>query len=195
VAAAIADQFPELGLTIRADTSAEKIRDLFDNWLASLTANLVAPFVDGGERRAEVERARAALSEEINSYGQLVLESLKEVEDALYRETKQSEYVASLKAQLELSGKSTSQTLENYTKGTMEFTRYLTTLLAHQRLERTYLRAWLELVLFRIDLYRALAGSWTIQHPPRVESSIQEPGELPSATEIRMGKGPAYTIK
>ena len=111
VAVAIADRFPELGLTIRADTSAEKMRDLFDNWLASLAANLVAPLLDGGERSAEVERTQAALSEELNSYGQLVLESLKEVEDALFQETKQSEYVASLEAQLELSGKSTSQTL------------------------------------------------------------------------------------
>lgn len=176
VAAAIADRFPELGLTIRAETSAEEVRDLFDNWLAGMAANLVAPLLDGGERRLEVKRTQAVLSGQLNSYGQLVLESLKEVEDALYEETKQAEYVASLRAQLQLSEKSTDQILENYTKGTMEFTRYLTTLLAHQRLQRTYLRARLELVLLRIGLYRALAGSWPMLHSPRAQvSEIQKP--------------------
>ena len=196
VAAAIADRFPELGLTIRAETSAEEIRDLFDNWLASLAANLIAPLVDGGQRRAEVERTRAVLSEQLNSYGQLVLESLKEVEDALYEETKQAEYVASLGAQLELSEKSTGQTLENYTKGTMEFTRYLTTLLAHQRLQRTYLRARLELVLLRIDLYRALAGSWPMSHHSRDQvSGVQKPEGHSDAIEPKRLGGRIHKVR
>ena len=114
VAAAIADQFPKLGLSITADTSAERIRDLFDNWMASLAANLVAPLFDGGWRRAEVERSRAVVSERLNAYGQVVLVSIKEVEDALLREAKQTEYVASLWKQLELSKQATDQILDNY---------------------------------------------------------------------------------
>ncbi len=56
VAAAIADRFPRLALSAQANTSAQSTRDLFDNWLASLAANLVAPLFDGGERKAEVAR-------------------------------------------------------------------------------------------------------------------------------------------
>ena len=184
VAAAIADQFPRLGLSITADTSAERVRDLFDNWMASLAANLVAPLFDAGWRRAEVERSRAAVSERLNAYGQVVLASLREVEDALSREARQTEYVASLRKQLELSKQATDQTLENYTKRGMDFTRYLTTLLAHQRLQRTHLQARRQRVDYRIDLYRALAGSWALSRPPRAEvSGPREPVEDPAVRE------------
>ena len=167
VAAAIADQFPKLGLTINAETSAERVRDLFDNWLAGLAANLAAPLFDAGQRRAEVKRARAAVSEQLSSYGQVVLNSVREVEDALSQEASQARYVASLVKQLELAKRSTDQTLENYTKGTMDFTRYLTTLLSHQQLQRSHLQSRRDLVLFRIDLYRALAGGWELPRPPQ----------------------------
>ena len=167
VATAIADQFPKLSLSVRAETSAEQIRDVFDNWLANLAANLVAPLFDAGLRRAEVERTRAVVSEQLNSYGQIVLTSLQEVEDALTQEAKQKEYLASLREQLDLSRQSTEQTRENYTRGTMDFTRYLTTLLGYQRLQRTYLQAQRELVEFRINLYRALGGSWELSAPTR----------------------------
>ncbi len=189
VAAAVAARFPALRLTADADTSAEEIRDLFDNWLASIAANLTAPLFDAGERRAEVERTRAALSEQLNSYGQLVLQSVKEVEDALVRETRQSEYVASLGEQLKLSRQSTEQTLENYTKGTMDFTRYLTTLLSHQRLQRTYLQARRELVLHRIGLYRALAGSWSLTRPPHVR-----PAETRVSGQSSRGEEPKSSL-
>ena len=69
VAAAVADRFPRLSLSVRAETSAERIHDLFDNWLAGLAANVVAPLFDGGLRRAEIERTRAAVSEQLDSYG------------------------------------------------------------------------------------------------------------------------------
>ncbi|MCK4507316.1 MAG: TolC family protein, partial [Desulfuromonadales bacterium] len=41
VAAAVADRFPRLSLTGRANTTDEQIEDLFDDWLASLAANLL----------------------------------------------------------------------------------------------------------------------------------------------------------
>ena len=167
VAAAVADRFPKLSLSLRADTSAERIHDLFDNWLASLAANVAAPLFDGGLRRAEVERTQAVVSERLNSYGQTVLTSLKEVEDALAQEAKQAEYLDSLREQLDLSEQSTQQTRENYTKGATDFTRYLTTLLSHQRLQRTHLQAQRESVQFRIDLYRALGGGWELEAPAK----------------------------
>ena len=38
-----------MSLTVQATTSGAKVRDLFDNWLASLAANLAAPILDGGQ--------------------------------------------------------------------------------------------------------------------------------------------------
>lgn len=169
VAAAIADQLPRLGIAFNAETSAEAVRDLFDNWVASIAANIAAPLLDGGLRRAEVRRTKAVVSERINSYGQVMLASLAEVEDALAQEAQQARYVESLSRQLELANKAAERTLDNYTKGTMTFTRYLTTLLSYQRLQRTHLLAKRRLVGFRIDLYRSLAGGWELTRPADTE--------------------------
>jgi outer membrane protein TolC len=160
VGTAIADRFPRLQMGLNASTSAADAGDLFSNWLASLAGNLTAPLFDAGQRRAEVDRTRAVLAERLNIYRQTVLEALQEVEDALVREQRQAEYVASLERQLELSTQAMEQILNNYTKGTVEFTRYLTALLAHQSLQATHLEARLNLVLIRVGLYRALAGGW-----------------------------------
>ena len=184
---AIAEQFPKLDLTVATETTAERIRDLFDNWMASLAANLVAPIFDAGQRRAEVSRSRSVVSEQLNDYAQVVLNCLKEVEDALSKEAKQARYTDSLGRQLRLAEQSTAQTLANYTKGTMDFTRYLTTLLSYQRLQRTHLQAQKDLVLLRIGLYRALAGSWTLSAPP--EASIRTP---PAAPQTQQLDGPRY---
>ena len=169
LAAAIADQFPRLGISLRAETSAEAVRNLFDNWLASLAANLAGPMLDGGRRRAEVQRTKAVVSERINAYGQVTLASLAEVENAIAQEAQQAQYVKSLRRQLDLADQATKQTLDNYTRATMDFTRYLTTLLAYQRLQRTHLRARRQLVQFRIDLYRSLAGGWTLERPAQAK--------------------------
>ena len=165
VAEALADQLPRLGLTITAETTAEQVRDLFDNWMANLLANLVAPLFDAGHRRAEVDRTRAVLAERVNTYGQTVLTAIMEVEDALSGEGKQAEYLESLSDQLELARLSAEQTRENYTKGTVDFTRYLTALLSYQSLQRLHLAAQRDAVLYRIDLYRALAGSCRLPRP------------------------------
>ncbi len=167
VAAAIADCFPRISLSVGAETSAIRARNLFDNWLASLAANLTAPLFDGGLRLAEVDRTKAVVSEQANAYGQVVLDSLKEVEDALTQETQQRKYLKSLDEQLELSQQSTDQVLKSYIKGTGGFLRFLTTLLSHQQLQQTNLQAQRELIQFRIDLYRALGGSWPLEQPKR----------------------------
>jgi len=198
LAAAIADQFPRLGLTVSANTSAEQVRDLFDNWLASLAANLTAPLFDGGRRAAEVQRTRAVVSERLNTYGKVVLESLEEVEDALAQEAKQAAYVASLTRQLELAKDATDRVRDQYTLTGTDFVRYLTTLLNYQRLQRTTLLAERELVAFRIDLYRALAGGWPMERPPTTtvagtEAAPQAPEPIeaapPQETALPEGEG------
>ncbi|HUS91596.1 MAG TPA: TolC family protein [Phycisphaerae bacterium] len=188
VAVAIAEQFPRLSLSVRSETAAERIRELFDNWLASMAANAIAPLFDAGSRAAEVDRARASASESFHAYGRTVLTALREVEDALVQEAQQRRLLESLSKQVELSGQSVERTRDQYTKGTTEFLRFLTTVLEDQRLQRTWLQAQRDLVLFRIDLYRALGGGWEPAPPPpdeprRVLGPVERVGEalLPAA--------------
>jgi len=163
VAAAVADRFPRISLAAAADTSAEEVRNLFDNWLAGLAANLTAPLFDGGEREAEVDRTRAAASERLHAYGQAVLESLKEVEDALVQERQQQRFLASLDQQLDLAAKATEQTRQQYVN--LDYLRVLDALKSQQHLQRTRIQAQRELVQFRINLYRALGGGWEMTRP------------------------------
>jgi NodT family efflux transporter outer membrane factor (OMF) lipoprotein len=162
-AVAIADRFPRISLSAEAQTSDSNVRDLFDNWLANLAGNLSAPLFDGGRRAAEVDRTRGAAAEALHGYGQTILTSLKEVEDALFAESQQRNFLASLDKQLALSNQSMEQTKERYIYGDMDFLRFLTTILNHQSLQRSRISAGRQLIDYRISLYRALAGGWEME--------------------------------
>jgi NodT family efflux transporter outer membrane factor (OMF) lipoprotein len=160
VAAAAADRLPRLSLTGRASTTAEQIEQLFDDWLASLAANLLAPILDGGRRRAEVERSQAVAAEALHNYGQTVLEALTEVENALAIEQRQQEYLSSINRQLVLATQATGRIRDRYLNGAEDYQRVLISLLSEQQLQRTQITAHREVFENRINLCRALAGGW-----------------------------------
>ena len=165
LAAAIADRFPRLSLTTGVDTSGEHTRDLFDNWLATLAANLVAPIVDGGQRKAEVDRTRAAASEALQIYGQTILDALGEVEDALAQEKHQRDFIDSLDKQLTLAGQVVERVRDRYLQGTVDYQRVLDALLSQQTLQCSLLTAKQNLVQDRIDLCLALGTGWELERP------------------------------
>jgi len=170
LARAIADRFPRLSLTAGVDTSTEHTRDLFDNWLATLAANLVSPIIDGGLRRAEVDRTRAVASEALHNYGQIILDALGEVEDALIQEQHQRDFIASLDKQQQLAGQVIERVRDRYLQGTVDYQRVLDALLSQQTLQRSLLTAKLNLVQDRIDLCRALGGGWALEIPEQNQS-------------------------
>lgn len=173
LAAAIADRFPRLSLAAGVNTSGEHTRDLFDNWLATLAANLVAPIIDGGLRKAEVDRTRAAASEALHTYGQTILDALGEVEDALVQEQRQRDYIASIDKQLTLAGQVIERVRDRYIQGTVDYQRVLDALLSHQELQRSLLTAKRDLVQYRIDLCRALGSGWTLDRPEENQADAQ----------------------
>jgi NodT family efflux transporter outer membrane factor (OMF) lipoprotein len=165
VGAAVANRFPRISISAQAGTSSSDASDLFDNWIASLGANLVAPIIDGGSRRAEVERTQAVLSERINTYGQTVLVAFNEVEDALVQESRQREFLDNLKRQIVISSQVVERTRERYLNGADDYLRVLSALLTDQQLQVSDLQARRQLIEFRINLNRALAGGWELTRP------------------------------
>ncbi len=165
LAAAIADRFPRLSLTAGIDTSGVHTRDLFDNWLATLAANLATPIIDGGLRKAEVDRTRAVASEALNTYGQTILDALGEVEDALAQEKHQRDFITSLDKQLELAGQVVERVRDRYLQGTVDYQRVLDALLSQQTLQCSILTARRDLVQDRIELCRALGTGWKLEQP------------------------------
>ncbi len=163
---AIADRFPRVSLTADFNTDAEAIRDLFDNYLATLAANFVAPIIDGGARANEVTRVRAVLSERLDFYGQTILDAFGEIEDALSNEARQREFIRSLERQLEFATAALRGVRQGYLNGTNDYLRVLDAISTEQELQRTYLSARRTLLQQRISLCRALGGSWALEVPP-----------------------------
>ncbi|PLX72856.1 MAG: hypothetical protein C0614_13440 [Desulfuromonas sp.] len=166
LAVAVAERLPTIGLTARLQSSAEHGSQLFDDWLASVAANLAGPLLDGGRRRAEADRARAVVTELLNQYAQAVLVAVGEVEDALAREEQQRHYLTSLDRQVESSQIALQSIRDRYLQGVENYQRVLTALTSHQSLQRRYLTAQRELIGYRVDLYLALGG--TCNHELRV---------------------------
>ncbi len=169
VAAAIADQYPAVSITSTVNTTAGRVEDLFDDWLANLAANVAGPLFDADLRKAEVNRTRAVLSQNINEYGQTILETLQEIEDALNQEYYQRRRVGHIQRQLDFARKVYERTRQNYIKGTADYLRVLDAQESMQSLERNELTARRLIIERRVDLYRTTAGGLEMERPDMPE--------------------------
>ena len=168
VSAARADRLPAIRLTAAANYGNNNTVDLFDDWFANLAASVTGPIFDGGRRKAEVARVRAVVDERLATYRATVVNAIKEVEDALVSEQKQREYIVALDRNLELSRKSYEEAVNRYRNGLIAYLPVLVELVSLQNLERDRVEAQYNLLRYRINLYRALGGSWPneLQTPP-----------------------------
>jgi len=160
VAAAISNQYPRFSVSASASTSANNVEDLFKDWARSLSGNLLAPIFYGGRLRAEVDRSEAIKKQRLYDYGQTILNAFREVEDALMREEKQREKIQSIKKQVDLSRQTYEQLRIQYFNGFGGYLDVLTALDELQRLRRDLLSAHLQLLEYRVALYRSLAGGF-----------------------------------
>lgn len=165
VSAARADRLPALRLTGSLDYNSADIGDLFDNWAANLAASLAGPIFEGGKRKAEVARTRAVVNERIAAYKETVLQAIKEVEDALVSERKQREYIEKLDNRLTAARRSYEEAISRYRSGLIEYTTVLIQQNTLQNIERDRIAAQYTLLQYRINLYRALGGSWANELP------------------------------
>jgi NodT family efflux transporter outer membrane factor (OMF) lipoprotein len=165
IAAAIADRFPKISLSGSFNSHTPDLQSFFNNWLATLAGNLVLPLLDGHRRVAEVERQHAIFSEKVNRYGAVILTAIQEVETALINEKQQRIIVDNLDKQLDLSRLANDQIQLRYRYGGMDYLRVLSAQLDLQSFERKRINAEQQLIQYRIDLYKALAGSWVNAFP------------------------------
>ncbi|XZE56232.1 TolC family protein [Planctomycetaceae bacterium SH139] len=176
LASAISTQYPRINLTGSVLNAAEQPENLFRDWFVSLGGQLIAPLIDGGQRRAEVARTAAVVRQRFAEYGQTMLVAFQEVEDSLIREKYQLERLKRLDTQVELARQASAQLLEQYSSGDTDYLSVLTAITAEQRLQRETLSARLELINIRISLYLALAGDF--------EPTQQAAGIAPFTVEL-----------
>lgn len=160
VAAAISNRYPRLSFSTSAQLRANSFENLLEDWAYSLGGNLLAPLFYGGRLNAEVDRSQAVKQQRLYEYGQTVLIAFQEVEDALVQENKQLERIEVLQEQLSLADRAYRQLRIEYFNGLSDYLAVLIALREAQQLRRDLLTANLNLLEFRIALYRALAGGF-----------------------------------
>lgn len=160
VAAARADRLPAIRLTGGIGYRTDEIAHLLDDWFLNLAAGLSQPLFDGFRRQAEVERTLAVVEERLAFYRLAILTALREVEDALVQERRQREYIEALTRQTEEARNALREASRRYQTGLSTYLPVLTELERTQFLARELITARRELLVFRINLYRALGGTW-----------------------------------
>ncbi len=160
VAAAQADRLPAIRLTGAASYQSGSLDQLFDGWARNLAASLAAPLLDGGRRRAEIDRTRAVQEQRLAYYRETALVAVKEVEDALVRERFHGQRLAALRRQYQHAEDTLQEADSRYRRGLNDYLPVLSAIEASQRLERTLLLAEYDLLANRVDLCRALGGQW-----------------------------------
>ncbi|QDS94001.1 Toluene efflux pump outer membrane protein TtgI precursor [Roseimaritima multifibrata] len=175
LASAISSQYPRINLGASVLNVAEHPETLFRDWFVSIGGQLIAPIFDGGQRRAEVDRTSAVVSERFNQYGETMLQAFREVEDSLAQEKYQRQRIEHLNNQVVLARQSSEQLREQYLIGDAEYLDVLSAIQAQQRLQRETLSARLELILIRINLYLALAGDFDTrpQEFPEIQGIVE----------------------
>lgn len=163
IAEARANRLPRLQLSAVAALTDINLSRLLENWLATLGALLSGPLMDGGRRSAEVDAAEASTQEQLAEYHQVVLTAIREVQDAIVRESKQREHLAALTRELEIAKKGMREAQYRYVNGLTDYLSVLTELTAMQRLERQMVAMQAQLINYRVSLYRALGGHWMTQ--------------------------------
>ena len=160
LAAARADRLPSVRLTGGGHYDSDELNQIFDNWILNLGASLTAPIFDGGRRKAEVDIQLAEVQQQLAEYRQLVLTAVREVEDALIRETKIREHIGALESQLESARSALNEAGTRYLNGLNDYLPVLTQILSVHGLESDLIQRQADLLTARVSLYRAIGGSW-----------------------------------
>ena len=111
-------------------------------------------------------RSKAKVNEQLALYRQTVLTAIKEVEAALVSENKLRTHIKGLNRQLSTAQKGLRQAKIRYLQGLNDYLPVLTQLQLVQNLEKELINQQSSLLLARIDLHRALGGTWTDKLAP-----------------------------
>ncbi|MFK7991399.1 MAG: efflux transporter outer membrane subunit [Sandaracinaceae bacterium] len=169
VGAAIADQLPRFNFQASIGLSSPSVEDLLSSFVWSLASSLLAPVLDGGRRAAEVRRNRAALRERVQTFAQTLLTAMLEVENALAQERQIAVQITHLDGQLEATRATLNEAQRRYREGLSDYLPVLTALSSVQGIEQQRLATERQFLSQRVQLARALGGTWTVDlEPPRL---------------------------
>ncbi|MCK4911411.1 MAG: efflux transporter outer membrane subunit [Thermodesulfovibrionales bacterium] len=162
VAAAVADRFPSFNLSLTYGGAGSDLDSILDspNIFWNLLMQTALPVFDAGRRKSEVRRSESVLRERLASYHGTVLNSLREAHVALLRNRTSEEQVRLFYLSVEAGEDTLRVAQDQYLQG---ITDYMNLLSAQQQLytaRNSLVRAKRGLLSARIELARALGGTW-----------------------------------
>lgn len=172
VGVSIAQLYPDLVLTASYGRSSDEWEDIWRSFSETYSAifNLTQPIFRGGQLRAQVRAAKARYEEAAAMYGGVVLDAMRQVEDALISEQLLQRQLEHVQRQLQESQAAEDLSRRRYEQGV----EGLLTVLESQRRRRSaeeqvaILKG--QIWTNRVNLHLALGGDWTGGHA--VESQV-----------------------
>lgn len=120
-----------------------------------ILGSFVQPLLDWGRHQSVVERNKALYEEKLAIFTQNYLSAVEEVENALYRENRQREFLLRLQQRQKILSQTVTAAQEVYQQGVSDYFPVIDALKDLQDIERTMITETLNLVLLRVELYRA----------------------------------------
>ena len=162
IEAAVADHFPAFNLSASIGYAASEVSNLFESDLLfwNLMGQMMQPIIDGGKRKAEVERSKARYQELLSNYRSVLLKAFQEVEDALVKNQKREEEIKRLENLVKASVNVLEISLYQYVQGLSDYLPVLTAQRNYYEAKRELISAQRGLFSNRIELSRVLGGSW-----------------------------------
>lgn len=162
IGVAKADFFPRISLTGLLGVESADLSDLFQSAsrISSLGAGLAQPVFNAGRLRNNVDFVEARQQEALIAYEQTILQSFRDVEDALVAHRKSREALSEQSIAVRASRQALDVAESRYRSG---LTTYLDVLDAQRTLltaEVEESRVLLSQLVSIVQLYRALGGGW-----------------------------------
>ena len=163
IGVSIAQLFPDLGLTGTFGYSGDTIQEIFKydyTEMYSEIIRLAQPIFQGGQLKAQIKAAKARYEELAANYAGVVLNALREVEDAMVTEQKLSEQLEQAQVQFTEAKAAEDLSRQRYENGV----EGILTVLESERRSRISEEQLIilkgQIWASRVNLHLALGGDW-----------------------------------
>jgi multidrug efflux system outer membrane protein len=184
-------RFPSINLTSSLGWVSDELDDFTDNntkiW--NVDIDILGPIFDAGKRRSQVEEERARTEQALNNYEQAILQSFREVEDALAGIRGYRDELAARQMQVTAAQSASTLSRARYDGGVTDYLEVLDS-------DRSLFDAQLAASDIRrreltsiVLLYKSLGGGW--KTPEEIQAE-QQTAAAASAESVQ-GQAPAET--
>ncbi len=159
-AANATERLPQITLSARAFVSEESISKLFSSFLWSIAGEASQDLFEAGSTEARIDASEARAEAALADFGQIWMDALEDLSNAFTRANANRDLLASISVELASARESLKLARERYLGGQVDYLRVLEAAHTVDRLEDALVDARLGELLARVQLIRALGGTW-----------------------------------